>query len=181
VNNYPYSGSVNYPYRAVYYVFDLDPSSFSFSIRFKASIFDPSKGKDNIVTLGESYRWFSVRENLGRVEITANNQRVAQVLNDAHISSEVWHNIFISVDERKKRAVLLLDGVNSFEYRFPDDFSFSVHRVLDSDPMEAGFSLVNLSNGSRFEGCVDYLYVYSRAMSVAEMQNALGSQNRDTP
>jgi hypothetical protein len=174
-------------YRAVYYAFDLDPASFSFSIRFKAADFEaPSRankydGKNNIITLGEGHRWFSLRENVGRVEITANNHRVTQVLNGARIFTGSWHNIFASVDERKKQVLLLLDGANSFEYALPKNFSFSVDRILESEPTEAGFSLVDRSDNNRFVGCVDYLYVYSRAMSVAEMKDALRSQGKDAP
>jgi hypothetical protein len=174
-------------YRAVYYVFDLDPTAFSFSIRFKARNFEPPsaannyEGRNNIITLGEGHRWFSLRENFGRVEITANNGKVAQVLNDSQLSPGEWHNIFASVDERKKRVILLVNGLNSFNYSLPENFKFSVDSVLESDPLEAGFSLVDRSNNSRFNGCVDYLYVYSRAMSVAEMKEALRSQGREAP
>jgi Concanavalin A-like lectin/glucanases superfamily len=174
-------------YRAVYYVFDLQPASFSFSIRFKANDFEaPSAsnnfdGKNNIITLGEGSRWFALRENIGRIEVTANNGRLAQVLNGARISAGTWYNIFVSVDELKKRVVLLLDGTNSFEYALPENFRFSVHRILDSEPLEAGFSLIDRGDNNRFVGCVDYLYVYSRAMSIAEMKDAVRLQGKDAP
>ena len=144
--------------------------SFTVALDFFAADF----ANDNILTGGPSYRWFSLRHNAGRLEVTLNNQSLVYLLPDGALRTNEWQNVLCSVDASAKRIITVLDGRRLQDVVLSPDFSFEVigSPVENSDRV---FMFANYSNASVFHGYVDNLKVWSRALNSPEIEAMLSA------
>jgi hypothetical protein len=142
--------------------------SFAVALDFLAADFS----NDNILTGGQSYRWFSLRHNAGRLEVTLNNQALVYLLSDSQLKTNQWQNVICSVDASSKKIITVLDGQRLPDIALRPDFHFEVvgTPLENSDRL---FTFANYSNGSAFHGYVDNLKVWRRALSSSEIEATL--------
>jgi hypothetical protein len=120
--------------------------NFTICIGFNPLIKDgEQKWSGNIITVGFSLRWLSLRYLNNQIELTFNNQDDVFIFHElGEIKDNVFHTIVISFDLIEKVAVVMLNE-NIFEKNLPDDFMFSDFDFITHD---RDLSFTNYSNGS---------------------------------
>jgi hypothetical protein len=156
-------------YRAVVDVPQLDYDAFTVVWRFRCAAIMAS-GKWNLLTGGTSYRWMSVsRGTFGRMKIDFNNgDTAAQEIGDTEIEPGRWFQAAVSVDVKRRRGFVMLDGRKVADLQLPPDFAL---RVVGSeaDRTDRALTFTNYSNGNTFAGQVDEIIVFRRALSEREL------------
>ena len=150
-------------------------SGFSYeSFTVALDFFAADYSNDNILTGGPSYRWFSLRHNAGRLEVTLNNQSLVYFLPDGALRTNQWQNVLCSVDASAKRIITVLEGRRLQDIVLSPGFSFEVigSPVEDSDRI---FMFANYGNASVFHGYVDNLKVWNRALNSPEIDAMLSA------
>ncbi len=162
----------NYPegFHAIAKIANFSYESFTVALDFFAADFT----QNNILTGGSSYRWFSLRHNAGKLEVTLNNQALVYLIPDSQLKLSEWQSLICSVDAAARRIIVALDGQRLGEIVLSPDFHFDVV----GSPAESSdrlFTFANYGNGSAFHGYVDNLKVWSRALSSTELDAMLSS------
>ncbi len=125
---------------------------------------------DTILVMGDSYRWLRL-EQVYDVDTERNNLRLS--FNNGFVSNTftelpdltlgVWHTVSVSVDFLNSTINVNLDGTPSGEV------AISPPIVLNHN-YENNVMFTDYSSADTFEGYVDNLMVYNRALSVAELE-----------
>ena len=165
-----YEGSAPQGFHAVAQIPNVSYESFTVAMDFSPVDF----ASNNLLTGGTSYRWFSLRHNAGKLEVTLNNQRLSYLLPDSELRAGEWQNVVCSVNASAKTIITVLNGVRLQDITLSPDFHFEV-AGSPADKIDRYFTFSNYSDGSVFHGCVDNLKVWSRALSSSEVATMVAS------
>jgi hypothetical protein len=163
-----YEGDNPLGFHAFAVIRNFSYESFTVALDFFALDF----AKDNIITGGSAYRWFSLRNNSGNLEVTLNNQNLAYPLPNSPLSLNQWHSAICSVNATAKKIITVLDGRRLQDIDLSPNFRFDVVGS-PSDSIDRLFTFANYSNGSVFHGYVDNLKVWGRALLPSEVDTML--------
>ena len=133
------------------------------------------KKRSNIITGGQSTRWFAIRRSdSGNLEINFNNAvGFKHEFAGRPIPLDEWNTISCSFDLPKRSLLVYFDGEKLPGIELPADFRLDVIGSSNHNSDKA-FTFANYSNGEVFHGYVSNLIVYDRAFSGDE----LGKLNR---
>jgi hypothetical protein len=125
-------------------------------------------GTANLLTGGESYRWFGLNREDNKLQVTLNNQNFVHQFKGATVRPNRWHQVICSLDLKQRKIVTLLDGRQLETVLLPANFRLD---IIDSakDRGDRAFSFVNYSNGSVFYGYVASLEIFGHALTEPEM------------
>jgi len=151
-------------FHAVATITGFSYESFTVALDFFAAEFS----NNNILTGGVSYRWFSLRHNAGKLEVTLNNQSLVYLIPDSDLRTNEWQSVICSVDASAKRIITVLNGRRLQDIVLSPDFHFEVIGT-PAENLDRLFTFANYSDGSVFHGYVDNLKVWSRALKSSEM------------
>jgi hypothetical protein len=123
---------------------------------------------ESVIVGGTSRRWFSLRHNAGKLEVTLNNQSEAYVIPDSTLQPTEWQTVICSVNAAARKIVTFVNNVRVADIDLPVGFQFEVIGTPEED-FDKVFSFANYSNGTVFHGYVDNLKVWSRALTASEI------------
>lgn len=165
-----YEGGNPDGFHAVATITGFSYESFTVALDFFAADYS----RDNILTGGSSYRWFSLRHNAGRLEVTLNNQALVYLLSDSQLKTNEWQSVLCSVDASARKIITALNGQRLGDISLSSDFHFEVIGS-PAESTDRLFTFANYSSGSAFHGYADNLKVWGRALGSSEIDGMLSS------
>ncbi|MBI9101607.1 MAG: thioredoxin family protein [Spirochaetales bacterium] len=151
--------------------FVMAPADFSFEeftvgLRFKVE--EISSWRMNILAGGTSYRWFSIRYTDDELEVTLNNQddifgtSLKRVVDPGN-----WYSIVCSVNLNSGKVFFSFSDREPVVINLPAGFELAA--ITAGADYDKVFSFTNYSNGTKFQGYIDDLFVFNTALSVDEV------------
>jgi hypothetical protein len=164
--NGKYSGNDPQGFLAIAPITGLSYDSFTVALDFNPADF--LFGHASIIVGGTSYRWFSLRHNTGKLEVTLNNQSQTYVIPNSALQPGRWQSVLCSVNVAARKIVTFVNNIRVADIDLPVGFRFEVVGS-PAENFEREFSFANYSNADVFSGYVDNLKVWSRALSASEI------------
>jgi hypothetical protein len=127
---------------------------------------------NNLIAGGFSYRWFSLRHNAGKLEVTLNNQALTYVIANSEIRTSQWQSVICSLNVATRKIVTFVNNLRVADIDLPVGFQFDVIGT-PAENSDKEFTFANYSNGSTFYGYVDNLKVWNRALSASEIDDLI--------
>lgn len=171
-------GNCDRGYRAITHnLSQLDQRKFTVSVDFN-TLYDQEISNSTIPILvgGGSYRWFRIYIWDSSVSVAFNNvgNYVFRLFDGTEINNQKWYRIVCSVDilENKLRSILIdMDGnlIHAESIDLPDiELEIIEDKGLEND--DRSFTFTNYSSGGVFYGYIRNLRIYSKPLSLHEMQ-----------
>jgi hypothetical protein len=151
-------------YNATASIPGLSYTSFTVSLDFKPSSFDPPDA--SILCGGPAYRWLGFEVYAGQFRIALNNWNRVYAFTNTIVLNQ-WHTLVCAVDLAAQSIISCLDGERLQDIQL-QNFSFEVVGT-SFEQSDKAFSFWNPGVASRFCGWADNLRVYSRALSPSEI------------
>jgi hypothetical protein len=164
--NGKYSGSDPQGFVALASITGLSYNSFTVALDFNPADF--LFGHESIIVGGTSYRWFSLRHNTGKLEVTLNNQSQSYVIPNSALQPGRWQSVLCSVNVATRKIVTFVNNTRVADIDLPVGFRFEVVGS-PAENSDKTLSFVNYSNADVFRGFVDNVKVWSRALSASEI------------
>ena len=168
--NGKYSGNDPEGFLAIAAITGLSYNSFTVALDFHPADF--LAAHENIITGGTGYRWFSLRHNTGKLEVTLNNQSQTYVISNSALQPARWQNVLCSVNVAARKIVTFVNNIRVADIDLPVGFQFDVVGS-PAENSDKTLSFVNYSNGDVFSGYIDNLRVWSRALSASEIDGMI--------
>lgn len=149
---------------------DVVMPDFNYDRFTVAFSFKPEKA-DSMLRIGSGYPalMMDIRSREGGVlSVCFSDRRIDDIDYDS-VSIGAWNWVVCSVDVSKRLALVSVNGKPLVERALPSDFYWRIPSVKGDLYRRLHFG--NPNRGVRFEGEIDDLYVYDRALSKEEMLN----------
>jgi hypothetical protein len=158
-------------FRAVCKTPGLSYRGFSVAVRFNAESFEGDR--INILTGGDSYRWFGLhRVPDGDLTVTFNNQEYSRKLDGVRIGPGEWTVVACSVDIPGRRVAVSVNGAKPVDFDLPADFKLAVIEA-DPDGADKVWTFTDYSNGQVFHGLIDELVIYGKPLPSETLERLL--------
>jgi uncharacterized protein YecT (DUF1311 family) len=167
-----YTWQPGHPMKAVATINDLNYESFTVSVDLKPIAYTSELSP--LLVGGTGYRWISLRNNQGRLELAFNNGNYAVSLRSVSgeqagtIPTGVWSNIVLSFNLSKKVAIVFVNGAMLQPARLPSQFALEVISS-QADKTEKNFTFTDYRNAHTYHGYARNLRVYGRSVEPKEI------------
>ena len=165
-------------YRAICIMPRMDYKAFTVAIRFRPDGF--KQWQSNTIFVGGTLsRWLELaRSPNGNLKIWINNN-LGPYLNHEFVGTRLrendWNEVCLCVDPPNRNVVAYLDGKKAGEVVLPDGFERDVIGIAVKDRK---WTFTNYGNGGAFQGRIDALIIYDRALNSNEVATIVSRLKR---
>ena len=151
-------------YTAVFRPLNFSYEKFTVAVKLKPE--NLSEAKKTLLVGGASDRWLALTVGeSNRLEISLNNHRFHQTLDNDTITNGVWITLATSFDLEARKAIVYTNGIRAGEIQLPADFILEVlsdERFREYDKV---WTFTNYSYCGTFEGLVGGLLSFNAILS----------------
>jgi len=167
-----YRWQPGHPMKAVATINDLNYESFTVSVDLKPIAY--TSELSTLLVGGTDFRWISLRNNQGRLELAFNNgSYVASLRTISNVQVNTiptgeWSNIILSLNLSRKIAIVSVNGVMLKPVRLPSQFALEVVSSQGGQK-DKRFTFTDYRNANTYNGYARNLRVYNRSIEPTEI------------
>jgi hypothetical protein len=162
-------------YTAVFRPLNFSYEKFTVAVRLKPE--NISGAKKTLLVGGASARWLALTViETNRIELSLNNHRFHQTLDNITVSNGVWITLAASFNLEARKVIVYANGIRIAEIRFPADFILDVMNDEKFRGYDKVWTFTNYSYGGTFQGLIGGLLSFDKILSDDQIKQLFSSK-----